>query len=237
MPMYRLADLIVSVEGAGEYTLKQMEDYRCTSPVKIVPQIRVEVTKAMTLRERALEGDGFSDEYLECIAVYRAYCEQALLHDVLFFHASALAKDGGAYLFAGKSGAGKSTHTRMWRETFGSSVTIINDDKPLIRFVGGVPYVYGTPWDGKDHLNTNIKMPVRGIAFLEKADTCRIDRLCYTEGRRRTLEQLFRPARWEQKQQNVMCASRLVNTVPMYRLACDISAHAAVLAYETMSRG
>lgn len=237
MPMYRLADLTVSVEGASEYTERQMEAYLCGSPAGTVPQIRIEVTEDMVRKERMLQGSGFSDEYLECISVYRAYCEKALLHDVMFFHASAAAKDGEAYLFSGPSGSGKSTHTRMWREAFGSSVIIINDDKPLIRFDGGVPYVYGTPWDGKDHLNTNIRMRIKGIAFLEKAETCRIERLCYAEARKETFAQLFRPEAWEQKQLNRMCASMLVNAVPMYRLSCDISTHAAVMAYETMSRG
>ena len=34
------------------------------------------------------------DNYLECMAVYRAFCEKALCCDVLFFHASAVALDG-----------------------------------------------------------------------------------------------------------------------------------------------
>ena len=31
------------------------------------------------------------------------------------------------------NGTGKSTHARLWRETFGDRVWMINDDKPLLR--------------------------------------------------------------------------------------------------------
>ena len=47
-------------------------------------------------------------------------------------HSSALMMDGRGYLFAGLSGAGKSTHARMWRETFvpmreGHSIRVVQD--------------------------------------------------------------------------------------------------------------
>ena len=36
-----------------------------------------------------------------------------------YLHSSAVELDGRAYLFSGKSGVGKSTHTRLWQQIFG----------------------------------------------------------------------------------------------------------------------
>lgn len=238
MRLYKLADIIVGVDGnLSRYTIDRMEPYRFSGQHKGLPQIRVELTPAMVQKEKEIEGDQFPEDYLESIAVYRAFCEKALLFDVLFFHCSAVAKDGKAYLFSGPSGSGKSTHTQMWMKAFGDSVTVINDDKPLIRFAGNEPFVYGTPWDGKFHLNTDIKVKIAGICFLEKSAECRISRLSYQEAKGPAKSQAFQAAGWDHRQQNLMLVNRLINSVPCYRLQCDISTRAAVTAYEGMNAG
>ena len=42
-----------------------------------------------------------------------------VIYDTILFHGSVIAVDGEGYLFTAKSGTGKSTHARLWRETFG----------------------------------------------------------------------------------------------------------------------
>ena len=58
----------------------------------------------------------YSDIYLETMAVYRKIEDKLLDYDTILFHGSAVAVDGVGYLFTAKSGTGKSTHTRLWRE-------------------------------------------------------------------------------------------------------------------------
>ncbi len=73
-------------------------------------------------REAIIEGrkpSQYSDAYLETLAVYRKIAEKLVQYDVMLFHGSAVAVDGIGYLFAAKSGTGKRTHTRLWREYFG----------------------------------------------------------------------------------------------------------------------
>ena len=62
----------------------------------------------------------FSDEYLETLAVYRKIAEELIENKTILFHGSVVAVDGKGYLFAAKSGTGKSTHTRLWRDYCGS---------------------------------------------------------------------------------------------------------------------
>ncbi len=89
----------------------------------------------------------FSDPYLETLAVYRRIAEKMPDFDTILFHGSCVAVDGVGYLFAAKSGTGKSTHTRLWRQVFGDRAVMINDDKPMIRAgsEGEGPVIFGTP--------------------------------------------------------------------------------------------
>lgn len=66
---------------------------------------------------------------------------------------------------------GKSTHTKLWIKKFGAeNVQIINDDKPIIRFIDNDWYVYGSPFDGGTGINKNIRAKLGGIIFLERAE-------------------------------------------------------------------
>lgn len=242
MRIYRLADLTVGVdtEPAGrqisESIQKQMKPYEAAEHVKGRPQICVTLTPEMIAEERRIEGEGFPVTYLASVAVYRAFCEQALYQDVLFFHSAAVAMDGAAYLFSGPSGAGKSTHASMWKKCFGDAAVIVNDDKPLIRFLDGHTYVYGTPWDGKFHRNANIRVPIRALCFLDKADHTEIRRVSWQEARGFVRDQSFRAAGYEHRMQEEHLINMLLNRVPVYQMKCDISTRAAKMAYDFMGR-
>lgn len=236
MAVYRLADLLVRVEGAGKYTSRMLSGYQVEAAPCRRPDIFVSVTRDMVERERQIEGGFFDDNYLECMAVYRAFCEKALCCDVLFFHASAVALDGEAYLFTGPSGIGKSTHARMWREAFGKEAVMINDDKPLLRFWPDGVYAYGTPWDGKHHLNTDIRLKVKAICILEQAAENEIEKVSFSEAHDVILEQSFHACSWEHEQAVKQMVSLLLNRLSVYRLKCNISTQAAWTAYWGMEK-
>ena len=185
-------------------------------------------------KERKLAEGCYPYGYLESLAVYRKFCEQALDYGVLLFHASAVSIDGEAYLFTAPSGTGKSTHTKLWREYFGTRAVMINDDKPLLRFADGRIYTYGTPWDGKHHLSTNIKSEVKAICILERADVNRIDRLGTKEAYPIILNQTYRSAEKVSMIKTLQLVDRLMTAVPIYKLGCTISEEAVQVAYEGM---
>lgn len=70
-----------------------------------------------------------SDAFLELTAVQRKIAEELFRYDTMLFHGSVVAVDGAAYLFTAKSGTGKSTHTRLWREMLGDRAVMVNNDK------------------------------------------------------------------------------------------------------------
>ena len=91
-------------------------------------------------------------------------------NQVILLHASAVTVSGRAYLFTAPSGTGKSTYAQMWCEHFGQEAQIINDDKPFIRREQQEFIVYGSPFSGRRNRNSNIAVPLQGIACLCRGD-------------------------------------------------------------------
>jgi hypothetical protein len=74
--------------------------------------------------------------------------------------------DGAAYLFAGQSGAGKSTIARLWSR---AGATILSDDRLVLRIRDGNVWVYGTPWHGEEQFGCPESAPLARIFFLTHA--------------------------------------------------------------------
>lgn len=89
---------------------------------------------------------------------------------VLLLHASAVVHQGKAYLFLGKSGTGKSTHSRLWLRHI-PGCHLLNDDNPLVEVDKKTQRVtaYGSPWSGKTPCYRRESYPLGGVARLEQA--------------------------------------------------------------------
>jgi hypothetical protein len=98
-----------------------------------------------------------------------------MAHDALLLHAAVIELDGRAIAFSARSGTGKSTHIKLWKNVFGDRVQIVNGDKPIIRFSSdGTPIAYGTPWAGKEGWQRNVGVPLRSIVILRRGETDRL---------------------------------------------------------------
>ena len=187
--------------------------------------------------EHAKEGGPipqFSNEYLETLALYRKIAEAIINFDVILFHGSAVMVDGRVYLFTAKSGTGKSTHTRLWRELFGKRAVMVNDDKPLISLAGDVPTVYGTPWNGKHHLGENISAPLAAICILERAVENTIAELPPMQEFPKILSQTYRKGSADFMVKTLALLDKLLHNVRVFKLGCNMNIEAARVAYEAM---
>lgn len=80
-------------------------------------------------------------------------------------HACGLAdRDGNGYLFPGQSGAGKSTTARLWADRPG--VTILSDERIVLRKDGEHVWMHGTPWHGEANLARADKARLTKVFFL-----------------------------------------------------------------------
>ncbi len=197
----------------------------------------IEREREFSLREDAAENrphQDYRDSYLETLAVYRQIAEQMPAWDTLLIHGSALAVDGEAYLFTAKSGTGKSTHARLWREYLGDRVTMVNDDKPLVRIRGGEAVIFGTPWNGKHRLGENIAVPLRAVCFIERAEENRIRPVTAAAAYPELLRQVYRPADPAMMARTMELLDGLCAAVSFWRLGCNMDIEAARVACEAM---
>ncbi len=92
----------------------------------------------------------------------------------LLFHSSVVVMDDKAYMFLGKSGTGKSTHSSLWLRNF-PSAKLLNDDNPVVRIMDDQSIqVFGTPWSGKTPCYKNEVYPLGAIVSLSQAKYNRI---------------------------------------------------------------
>ena len=239
---YKIAGQLIGISSFYEQVHCLCSDYRFPAAVQDFSvqtvQADIDIEREKSAREDEKEGipiRQFSDDYLETLAVYRKIAEQMPAYDTFLFHGSCVTVDGVGYLFTAKSGTGKSTHTRLWRELLGGRAVMVNDDKPLIRVnPDGTATVYGTPWDGKHHLSTNIAVPLKAICILEGAEQNTIRQITAGEAYSMLLQQAYRPMDSMALSKTLTLIDRLVASVSLWRLGCNTDIEAAEVAYEAM---
>ena len=177
----------------------------------------------------------YSEGYLELLAVYRKLAVCVLERDVLLMHGSAISVDGEAYLFTAKSGTGKSTHTRLWRELFGERAVMVNDDKPLLHVTDQEVRIFGTPWNGKHHLGNNIDLPLRAICFLRRGKENVIREVSYGELFPTLVQQTYRPASPDALVRVMKLMDDMAKSIKFYILDCNMEPDAPIVSYEGMS--
>ncbi len=235
MVRYKVADLVFDAQFRYAFTAKLCKNYEYFGDEPSA--VTFTVTEQDVVAEKKKAPD-FHEAYLESLALFRKLCDYLLASaDGIIFHSSAIMVDGEAYLFTAPSGTGKSTHARLWREMLGDRAVMINDDKPIIRYVDGEFYVYGTPWNGKHQLDTNCRAKVKAICNIYQSKQNKIEEISASEMLMVVLNQTLRPAEIDKMDKLLGLIEKLLSAVKLYRLGCDISREAAELSYKTMSGG
>lgn len=238
--LYRIAGKCIEIVSLYKEIHRYCYEYRCND----LPDFVVRISQADIDFERARSdrrgkynnsnGGKFSDSYLEILAVYRKIAEIMPTYDVFLFHGSAIAVDDKAYLFTASSGTGKSTHVRLWREMLGERAVVVNDDKPLIQISDNGPQIFGTPWNGKHRLSTNICVPLKAVCLLERSETNWIRAVNTEEAYPIILQQIYRPINLDSMKKTMCLLDDLCSRVCFYRLGCNMDPEAAHISYETM---
>ena len=102
-----------------------------------------------------------------CWMLMMLFGQAALLHDVIMIHGSVINRNGQGIAFLGKSGTGKSTHSRLWLKHI-PDTSLLNDDNPAIRITDNGVIIYGTPWSGKTPCYKNEAIPLKAFVRLQQ---------------------------------------------------------------------
>ena len=216
----RLADVDFEIDNQYNYIQAMCNDY-CTMEEA---DVFIRVTDA----EIDAENDGTCDDraYLESLAIYRKIAEEILRFDGFLLHGAVISVHGFGIAFLARSGVGKSTHISLWQQALPGKVTVINGDKPLLRVIDGNVYAYGTPWAGKEQWQTNSRVLLGKICFLERAEENSCVSLEKETVLRMLLPQVYKP----RSGRNIAATMELLDTVikktDFYKVLCnkDISA-------------
>ncbi|ACV63654.1 hypothetical protein Dtox_2891 [Desulfofarcimen acetoxidans DSM 771] len=227
---YKIAGLTIAMEGACETLQRLMKSYGANINGKADITMSIDREK---MHKTGEEYPHLSPDEWEYIQTGYAFACKLPDFDGFCLHASAVALNGRAVLFSGPCGTGKSTHTHLWRQYFGPDrVVVINDDKPVLRRIEDIFYVYGTPWSGKRALNTNIRVLLSAVVFLKQARENHIRRLSNKEAVQMLFYQSQRPGSDRDRINRLLTLmDALLQKIPVYQMDCDISFNAVKTAY------
>ena len=197
-------------------------------PVQMIFITDKSFTKA---RFKMLSSPNFSPN----IVMMLMYTFSTTKRNTLMMHSSVTVKDGKAYLFLGKSGTGKSTHSQLWINNI-AGCELLNDDNPIIRIEDNDEvHVYGSPWSGKTPCYRNLDFPIGAIVDLHQAKKNQIRRLSLPQAYA-VMYASCSGYRFIKEMADGLHVTneKVVLTVPCYSLDCLPDAEAAWLCYKTV---
>ena len=231
------ADIVFCVSCQHASTLRHCRDYLTDAPAQetiFITREDIEGERNRLLAKKnpgeALEAS--TDEALERLHLCRRIAELLPKYDRVLFHGSSLAVDGRGVLFTAKSGTGKSTHTRFWRQEFGERVRMVNDDKPFLHVGENGVTVYGTPWRGKHALGENTQAPLDAIYFVNRGEENSVQPISPRELYPLLLQQTYTPDDPNAMVKTLALVERLSRSVKLLKLYCNLDPQAAHVALD-----
>lgn len=156
-------------------------------------------------------------------------------YDTLMVHASVVSRDGQGYMFLGRSGTGKSTHSRLWLDNI-EGTSLLNDDNPVVRAFADKVVIYGTPWSGKTPCYKNESVSLKAVVRLSQAPYNKISGLAPLQAFA-SLMPACSCMRWDGTSVSALhkTVEKVIVRVPGYHLECLPDADAARVCFEEVS--
>ena len=149
----------------------------------------------------------------------------------LLVHASVIKNNGKGFLFLGKSGTGKSTHSSLWLKHIKGS-ELLNDDNPVVRVDESGAVVYGSPWSGKTPCYKNDCARIGAFVQIKQEPENHISRNRPLQAFALLLPSMS-TMKWDKRVYDGTydSVSRLVERVPLYTLGCRPDQEAAEVCH------
>lgn len=154
----------------------------------------------------------------------------------LLVHASVIKNSDRGYLFLGKSGTGKSTHSGLWLKHIAGS-ELLNDDNPVVRIDDEGATVYGSPWSGKTPCYKNDSVRIGAFVQIRQKPENRIARELPLQAFAVLLPSMS-TMKWDKRVYGGICDSvgRLIEKVPLYTLGCRPDKEAAEVCHAEVTK-
>ena len=242
LPLVPVTPIHTTEDGPGfpEIAIDRYEDGDFRFRVKALPGLPVssemKASASFTQAQILLTGQDASFAINNALMLMFAF--SSAHKGLLEMHSSVVMNGGKGYLFLGRSGTGKSTHSSLWIKHI-PGTELLNDDNPILRLMpDGTARVYGSPWSGKTPCYKAKDVPVGAVVRIQQAPYNKITRLPILQAYASLMASAsgFRPFKeladgWHRT------LERLAAAVPCYTLECLPDQEAAELCHNTVTHG
>jgi len=188
-----------------------------------------------SFKDASLVLSGVDDSFALNNALMLMYAFSSARLGALEMHASVVMQGGKGYLFLGRSGTGKSTHSSLWIKHI-PGTELLNDDNPILRVMpDGSARVFGSPWSGKTPCYKAQDVPAGAVVRIRQAPENKIQRLPGVQAYASLMASAssFRPFK-ELSEGWHKTLEALAAQVPCFLLDCLPDQAAAELCYKTV---
>lgn len=228
MFVVQLAELNICIDNKYPYIEDMCRDYKSNLPADFTVSVTDEEIMAEDVQ------GGFSPGYLESLAIYRKIANKIIEYDGFLMHGVVMSVYDVGVALCALSGTGKTTHSSLWQQMLGERCVIINGDKPLVRIKDNKAYAYGTPWAGKEGINTNARIELKKIGFIERALENKVEGCPAEDCLKRLMAQIYLPSDTELVLKTLDLIDKLMRSTDLYIIKCNKDISAAETAYEGM---
>lgn len=229
----KLADFIIEFNNISPASEKFFYKYLSNQE----PEFSFEITDYDIENENVRVNGKYPIENSELTAMLRKFAYWMLDNYAFLLHSALIDVNGTGVAFAAPSGTGKTTHMKLWKQLLDDGVTVINGDKPIVRFFENEPYPmgYGTPWCGKERYGINGKVPIKHFCFIERSDTNSCEKLNKADVLQLFFRQILIPIRNPVAvSKTLKLANMFLNNVTVWKIKCNMDISAAEVAYNTI---
>ena len=229
---YIFADFKCEIDPKYDYFKSKAGEYEACFDV---PDFTFLVNDADIKYEQSMADGVYKEPLLEFSALLRKLGEKLPLKDAFIMHSAVFDVHGTGVALCAHSGVGKTTHLTRWKSFLGDRMTVVNGDKPIVRFIDGVPFAFGTPWNGKENFGENTKTPIKHICFIERSSTNFTEKIGKNHALTRILNQVYMPRTNPLATAKTLeLVNRLMETCELWIVHCNMDESAGEVAYKSI---
>lgn len=229
---YKIADFFVNISFLSNLKTGNSKSYIASSDCV---DLEINITPVDIEHEKKYGGETAKIERVEVSTALRKLAEWIPNNGAFVLHSATFDVDGTGVAFAAHSGTGKTTHMNLWQQLLGDRMTIVNGDKPIVRFFDDepeTPYAYGTPWNGKEKLGCNMRTPLKHICFIERCAENSVEPIEKSEAIDRIFNQVYMPKDPVAAMKTMQLIDRLMSCCKLWKIKCNMDISAAQTAYK-----
>lgn len=159
-------------------------------------------------------------------ALRHVFLYLAQKHGMYAVHSASICYADQAWLFSASSGTGKSTHTNLWNQLYGTE--LVNGDLNLLSMEDGRPVIHGIPWCGTSEIFNKRTLPLGGIVLLRRGAEDAVEELPPDKQALLVMQRFVSPI-WTgaQLESSAKFAEKLSEQILVSRLNCTKNPSAA----------